>query len=274
MVFWYVLSLAGADLCCGVLIVPLSVYPALLSKWVYGDILCRLAGYVAVTLWTISVYTMMWMSVDRYLAVRKPLRYETVQTKTRCQCWVVFTWISSAMLCSPPLLDFGLPIFDKDSYLCSLNWARMTAYSITLAVLVLGPSLITIFYTYSYIFSMIRRLKSGAPIHDKEYVTALSENLANPSHSVSFAIILVFWLSWAPLICVRLFEYFSATRLAVPYLHFAVVWLGIANSIWKAFILVALSPQFRVGLRLLCLTLCCKGKSRLAVELLGIDADD
>lgn len=24
----------------------------------------------------------MWISVDRYLAVRKPLRYETVQTKT------------------------------------------------------------------------------------------------------------------------------------------------------------------------------------------------
>lgn len=29
-----------------------------------------------------QVYTFMWISVDRYLAVRKPLRYETVQTKT------------------------------------------------------------------------------------------------------------------------------------------------------------------------------------------------
>lgn len=45
----------------------------------------------------------MWISVDRYLAVRKPLRYETVQTKTRCQCWMCFTWISAAMLCCPPI---------------------------------------------------------------------------------------------------------------------------------------------------------------------------
>ena len=60
----------------------------------------------------------------------------------------------------------------------------------------------------------------------------------------------------------------------MPYLHFAVVWLGIANSIWKAFILVALSPQFRVGLRLLCLTLCCRTKGRLPLELLGMDPDD
>jgi hypothetical protein len=31
----------------------------------------------------LQVYTFMWISVDRYLAVRKPLRYETVQTRTR-----------------------------------------------------------------------------------------------------------------------------------------------------------------------------------------------
>lgn len=44
----------------------------------FGDLMCRLAGYLEVTLWSVSVYTFMWISVDRYLAVRKPLRYETV----------------------------------------------------------------------------------------------------------------------------------------------------------------------------------------------------
>lgn len=79
----YLLSLATADLLCGLLIVPLSVYPALTGEWLYGNIACRLVGYLEVTLWSVSVYTFMWISVDRYLAVRKPLRYETVQTKTR-----------------------------------------------------------------------------------------------------------------------------------------------------------------------------------------------
>jgi hypothetical protein len=32
---------------------------------------------------SLQIYTFMWISVDRYLAVRKPLRYETVQTRTR-----------------------------------------------------------------------------------------------------------------------------------------------------------------------------------------------
>ena len=80
---YYFLSLSAADLLCGMFIVPLSVYPALTGHWIYGDTVCRLMGYLEVTLWSISVFTFMWISVDRYLAVRKPLRYETVQTKTR-----------------------------------------------------------------------------------------------------------------------------------------------------------------------------------------------
>lgn len=78
MINYYLLSLAVADLLCGLFVVPLSVYPAITGRWMFGDLMCRLAGYVEVTLWSVSVYTFMWISVDRYLAVRKPLRYETV----------------------------------------------------------------------------------------------------------------------------------------------------------------------------------------------------
>lgn len=120
---------------------------------------------------------------------------------------MAFTWISAAMLCCPPLLGFNKPIFDQDAYICMLDWGNMAAYSITLAILVLGPSVITIVYTYCYIFSMMRKLRSGVPIHDKEYATALSENLSNPSHIMSFVLVITFWLSWTPYIGVKLYEY-------------------------------------------------------------------
>lgn len=136
---------------------------------------------------------------------RKPLRYETVQTKTRCQCWMVFTWISVAMMCCPPLLGFQKPIFDREAFICMLDWGNMAAYTITLSILVLGPSVITIVYTYCYIFTMMRRLRSGVLIHDKEYATALSENLSNPSHIMSFVLVMAFWVSWAPYAGLRIY---------------------------------------------------------------------
>ncbi|KAJ8946020.1 hypothetical protein NQ318_023267 [Aromia moschata] len=271
----YLLSLAVADLLCGLLVVPLSVYQAaVVSDWVYGDVICRIVGYLEVTLWAITVYTFMWISVDRYLAVRKPLRYETLQTKTRCQCWMAFTWISAAMLCCPPLLGFNKGIFDKEAYVCMLDWGSMAAYSITLSILILGPSLITIIYTYTYIFSMWRKLRSGVPFPDKEYATALAENLSNPSHKMSFVLVVAFWLSWSPYICIKLYEYFANYKLQVQFLHFGIVWLGFLNSFWKSIILITLSPQFRLALRIFCMTICCRYKGRMQAELIGMEADD
>lgn len=122
---------------------------------------------------------------------------------------MVFTWISAAMLCCPPLLGFTQHSFDKEAYICMLDWGSMAAYSVTLSILILGPSLITIIYTYSYIFSMLRKLRSGVPFHDKEYATALAENLGNPSHMMSFALVVTFLISWTPYIGVKLYEYFT-----------------------------------------------------------------
>lgn len=118
---------------------------------------------------------------------------------------MVFTWISLAMICCPPLLGFQKPIFDREAFICMLDWGNMAAYSITLLILVLGPSVITIIYTYCYIFMMMRKLKSGVLIHDKEYATALSENLSNPSHIISIILVIAFWLSWAPYAGLRIY---------------------------------------------------------------------
>lgn len=99
-----------------------------------------------------------------------------------------FTWISAAMLCCPSLWTEKEATFDRNAYICVPNWNHMAAYSVTLGekrsvnsrsvldankftfigILVLGPSVISIVYNYGYIFSMMRKIKSGVAIHDKE----------------------------------------------------------------------------------------------------------
>lgn len=74
---YYLMSLGVSDLVAGVVVVPLSVYPALVQRWVYGKAVCGLAGYLETTVWFAQLCTFMWISVDRYLAIRKPLRWAT-----------------------------------------------------------------------------------------------------------------------------------------------------------------------------------------------------
>ncbi|XP_076343617.1 melatonin receptor pdcr-1-like [Tachypleus tridentatus] len=259
---YYILSLITADLLCGVLIIPLSVYPAIMREWIYGDFLCRVTGFVELTLWSVTTYTFMWIAVDRYLAIRKPLRYDTIQTKTRCQCWMVFTWLTSIFLCCPPLLGLPKGLFYRDGLVCLLELSNMLPYSTTLAVLVLVPSITTIAYTYFYIFSTMHKMRQSMSEEEKEYATAMSENLSNPDHMMALVLILVFAISWIPWFSLRIYEQVATEPVTSHYLHFCLLWLGVLNSIWKSIIYTLMSPKFRCSLKLLCASLCCRWKAR------------
>lgn len=159
------------------------------------------------------------------------------------------------------------------SDICMLDWGNMAAYSGTLMILVLGPSLISIIYNYFYIFSMMRKVKSGGIVHDKEYATALSEALSNPNHLLSFMLTFTFILCWTPLLSVRFYELVTGSVNANPLLYFGLVWFGILNCFWKFVIMFLLSPSFRTTLKIFCLTICCKTRGKLQMEILGYDDD-
>ncbi|XP_043208756.1 probable G-protein coupled receptor 21 [Amphibalanus amphitrite] len=255
---YYLLSLAASDLLAGCVVAPLSVYPALVHQWVYGAHVCRLMGYLKVTLWASQAYTLMWIGVDRYLAIVKPLRYDTIQTKVRCQCWVAVSWLSAMVLCCPPVLGLSSPLYDAGAYICLADWSDMLGYSATVAMMVLGPPVITSSYTYGFIFHMAARVRTSyAQTLDKEYLSAVVENLANPDIVMTFVLTVLFWLSWLPYIGLRLFEFAAGAPVDAPFLHFSLFWMGMLNSVWKLLVYLVASEDFRRGLRSLCRSLCC-----------------
>ncbi|XP_037041048.1 G-protein coupled receptor 52-like [Bradysia coprophila] len=265
----YLLSLAVADLLCGLFIVPLSVYPSITGKWEYGSLACNFVGYLEVILWSVTIYTLMWISFDRYLAISRPLHYQQIQTKTRCQCWLALTWILSALLCCPPLLSYREPIFDDRAFICKLDWEQMPGYSVTAAILVLGPSIPLIIHSLLHIFFIERRL-SVEPIHDRVHVQASAKYLAEPSHKMAFALVAMFCVSWCPFIFVRMFE-LCFGKVDTPILSFSIVWLGALNSFWKVFIISATSPQIRSALRGFCLPTFCMTEERTQDVSIGLD---
>ena len=65
MIGYFIMSLAAADLCTGVLLTPLSIFPAYYGYWPYGRAMCKLTAFMEITLWAIAVYTLGWIGVDR-----------------------------------------------------------------------------------------------------------------------------------------------------------------------------------------------------------------
>ncbi|KAL3124981.1 hypothetical protein niasHT_009280 [Heterodera trifolii] len=89
----------------GLVILPFSLANEVLNGfWVFGDTWCT--AWLTIDIWmsTSSVYNLVAISVDRYIAIIKPLNYPMIITKFRARLIVAAVWISSFIVCSPSFL--------------------------------------------------------------------------------------------------------------------------------------------------------------------------
>uniref|UniRef100_A0A914VMT0 G-protein coupled receptors family 1 profile domain-containing protein n=1 Tax=Plectus sambesii TaxID=2011161 RepID=A0A914VMT0_9BILA len=76
----------------------------LVQVWPFGTWLCRM--WLAIDVWmcTASIYNLVAISFDRFMAVTQPLRYKLISSVRMGRLLVALAWIVSFMICLPPLV--------------------------------------------------------------------------------------------------------------------------------------------------------------------------
>lgn len=76
----------------------------ILDVWIFGDVWCR--GWLVTDVWisTASILNLCAISVDRYVAVTRPVKYRSIMTPRKAKTIVAGVWIVSFLICCPPLL--------------------------------------------------------------------------------------------------------------------------------------------------------------------------
>ncbi|XP_028410557.1 trace amine-associated receptor 7e-like [Dendronephthya gigantea] len=83
---YFIAFLAVADLLVGVLLIPLKLYQHNLDHESLSTMslhLCRFLVWIDTFAFTISIYTLTFISFDRYLKISKPLQYKSRMTTSR-----------------------------------------------------------------------------------------------------------------------------------------------------------------------------------------------
>uniref|UniRef100_A0AAY4AU77 Alpha-1A adrenergic receptor n=1 Tax=Denticeps clupeoides TaxID=299321 RepID=A0AAY4AU77_9TELE len=117
---YLVANLAAADLLLSLAVVPFSAASEALGRWVFGRTLCSTWATLDVLCCTASILSLCVISVDRYLAVRYPLRYPYLATRRRGVSAVVAIWVLSAAICVGPLFGWREPM-PEDEAICGVN---------------------------------------------------------------------------------------------------------------------------------------------------------
>lgn len=101
-----------------ILILPMRiVYHFSGGHWPFGQIVCRLAGFLFYLNMYCSVYLMSFISLDRCLAVVLPIKSQSVRKSVYAKVVVIVLWVAVTVSMSPTLIS-GKNVFINSTGTC------------------------------------------------------------------------------------------------------------------------------------------------------------
>ncbi|KAM7406763.1 hypothetical protein PAMA_002806 [Pampus argenteus] len=245
------LSLAVSDFLVGLILMP-SLIVLRTSCWFFGDLVCFLCNFMVSVICESSIFNMLLISVDRYIAICNPLHYTIKITVRKVKLLVCLCWLCCCLYAMFCLRD-ELAQPDKDTS-CQGECVLVVDYIsgiIDLVISFIVPiSLIIILYMRVFLVavSQARAMRSHvASVKLQVSVTVTSKKSELKAARTLGVVVVVFLLSFCPYYIVCLLGYNSLNG---P-LEYFVIFLLYFNSCLNPLIYALFYPWFRKAIKLI-----------------------
>uniref|UniRef100_A0A1I8JHW7 G_PROTEIN_RECEP_F1_2 domain-containing protein n=1 Tax=Macrostomum lignano TaxID=282301 RepID=A0A1I8JHW7_9PLAT len=254
---YLVASLAATDLLVGMVAIPLSLTAG--DGFPRNNFLgCLTVNSLIVSFTQVSIFGLLAISLERFVAVRFPLRYRLLCDSRCVAVTVVMTWSCGAAVGFVPLMGWNLgPPSDGFCSFASVIDMKYMVYFIFFGCLLVP--LLAVVCVYSYIFKVLMQRRSSRSSN------AQSESADERRAARSLAlVVLLFAACWVPLNVLNCLSLLCGSRCSFPYelLVFAIL-LSHANSAVNPFVYAFTNTQFRKAYRRLLLCHRCRDVSPL-----------
>ncbi|XP_038609085.1 cholecystokinin receptor type A [Tachyglossus aculeatus] len=146
----FLLSLAVSDLMLCLFCMPFTLIPNLLEDFIFGSVVCKTATYFMGISVSVSTFSLVAISLERYSAICKPLQSRVWQTKSHALKVITATWCLSFALMSPYPVYSSLVPFTKHNnqtankcrVLLPSNVMQQSWYTFLLLILFLIPGIV------------------------------------------------------------------------------------------------------------------------------------
>lgn len=156
---FFIVNLSAGDMLMTLLCVPFSfVNILILMYWPFGDIMCRVVSYWQGVSVFVSAYTLVAISIDRYIAIMSPLKPR--MSKSTAKVLIGAIWFIACLTAFPILIVSKIfkpddPLYKNcDRYVCQEHWdteEEKFYYTIVLMLLQYGVPFFVLVYTYTRI---------------------------------------------------------------------------------------------------------------------------
>ncbi|CAL1529230.1 unnamed protein product, partial [Lymnaea stagnalis] len=263
-----ILSLAVADLLFLVCCVPFTAVNYAINVWPFGNFGCKLIQYAKYVTAYASVYTLVIMTISRYIAVVMPLRSLTLLNTRNTLFAILFIWIIILSGNSPIFLQFGELHYEVQ------NETRSACLNVQeLEDPVSGQVFFGFFFVIGYFIPLaaitflygriLIRLRCADVPGDCKQSRAENIRMKRSVTKMVSIVVIVFAVCWMPLQIMLFAERFGAFTFTDNKLYtgilFASTCLAYVNSCVNPILYAFLSDSFRQNFKRL---LFCKRSSR------------
>lgn len=247
-----IINLAAADLLFVVFCVPFTATDYILPEWPFGEIWCKFVQYMIVVTAHASAYTLVLMSLDRFLAVVHPITSMSLRTERNAVIAIAVTWFIILTTATPVAISHGILFYpNKGITYTACLFLRNEGYNLIafhvsffLSSYVVPLTLISMLY-----IGMLARLwKSGAP---GGRVSAESRRGKKRVTRMVVVVVFAFALCWCPIqviLVLKSFEVYEVTHGSIITQIVAHV-LAYTNSCINPILYAFLSENFRKAFR-------------------------
>ncbi|XP_077559279.1 cholecystokinin receptor type A-like [Haemaphysalis longicornis] len=119
----FLVNLAVSDLLLGVFCMPFTLIGSVLRNFVFGELMCKFIPYLQAVSVSVSVWTLVSISMERFFAIVRPLQSRRWQTVSHAYRVIAVVWALSLVHVAPiALLSQLIPIGTAGRHKCRELW--------------------------------------------------------------------------------------------------------------------------------------------------------
>ncbi|PVD35196.1 hypothetical protein C0Q70_06477, partial [Pomacea canaliculata] len=136
----FLLNLAVSDMLLAVFCMPFTLVPVLLQNFIFGAAMCVIIRYLQGVSVSVSCFTLVAISLERYFAICRPLHSRSWQTLSHAYKSIAVCWTLAFVIMIPLAVYHRLKEIGPTVFVCMEVWESedwLKAYTMILNMLLL-----------------------------------------------------------------------------------------------------------------------------------------
>ncbi|XP_052068522.1 RYamide receptor-like [Mytilus californianus] len=251
---FFIVSLALSDILMAIFCIPFTFLANLVfNYWPFGNILCPVVTYLQVVSVFLSSFTLVAISLDRYIAIIYPLRRKL--TKKQAFIVIASIWVVSFLIPIPTAVTSRsqkyvntstAPAFCEE-ILWETEGAKLTYNGVLFFLQYINP-LVILIVTYGRISYVMWAVKTPG-----EAMSSRDQRMSESKRKIikmMITVVVIYAICWLPL---NIINFVGAIDIRIynirgmNYIWMGSHWLAMSNCMYNPFIYCWMNAKFRNG---------------------------